>query len=101
MRRTKPKWPPPAPKKFHLDRRAAQLAATTIIQSVQPDDDELLTTKQTSQLLGVSEQWLGVRRARGDGPPFEQMSERVIRYRRGTLRGWLEKRSRLAISEYK
>lgn len=98
MRRTKTKSNSP---KFHLDKRAAQLAATTIIQPVQASDDELLTTKQTAAWLGVSEQWLGNRRANGDGPPFERMSDRVIRYRRGTVRGWLDQRSHLAIAEYK
>lgn len=90
----------PPPTKFHLDKRAAQLAATTIIQPVQPSDDELLP-KQTALWLGVSEQWLGLRRAKGDGPPFERLSDRVVRYRRDAILRWLDQRIRQSTAEYR
>src|SRR4051812_48907845 len=47
------------PRKFHLDKRAAAIAAEP------GDDDELLTTSQMATWLGVSVQWLDIGRHAG------------------------------------
>jgi predicted DNA-binding transcriptional regulator AlpA len=81
----------PSPKNFHIDKRAAMISAADA-----GDDDELLTTKQVAQLLGVSEAWLKKRRADGTGPPYEKISTRCVRYPRNGLRPWREERDRVA-----
>jgi predicted DNA-binding transcriptional regulator AlpA len=82
------------PKKFHLDKRANEIAAAM------GGDDELLNTKQMATWLGVSEQWLEVRRVRGDGPPYERLGPRLIRYRVGKARQWLDERAHQSTQEY-
>jgi hypothetical protein len=86
---------PASPQKFHLDKRAAGLS------TVAGDDDELLDTAAIAAWLGVSTQWLEIGRVRGYGPPFERLAPRVIRYRRGKTRQWLDERSHHCTSEYK
>jgi predicted DNA-binding transcriptional regulator AlpA len=81
----------PSPKNFHIDKRAAMISAADV-----GDDDEMLTTKQVAQLLGVSEVWLKKRRADNTGPPCEKISARCVRYPRSGLRPWREKRDRVA-----
>jgi hypothetical protein len=80
--------------KFHLDKRAAALAATI------PNNDDLLTTEQLAALLGVSTQWLEIRRCKGGGPEYESLSPRVIRYTRGKVKKWLRQRSHKWTKEY-
>jgi Clp amino terminal domain, pathogenicity island component len=82
------------PKRLHLDRRAPTLAA------VEGDDDELLTTQQEADWLGVSPQWLEIGRVRGYGPPFERLGPKIIRYSRGKTRRWLNERTHLRTDEY-
>jgi predicted DNA-binding transcriptional regulator AlpA len=79
------------PKSFHIDKRAAMISAADA-----GDDDELLSTQQVAQLLGVSEVWLKKRLADGTGPPSKLLSPRCRRYPRSLLRPWLEKRDREA-----
>lgn len=76
------------PTRHHLDKRAALLAG------VKGDDDELLTTPETAQWLGVTVQWLELGRMKNFGPKFLKLSNRVIRYRRGHVRAWLKTRAR-------
>jgi len=73
---------------FHLDRRATELAG-----KVAGLDEDLLDTRQTAKLLGVSMQWLEIGRQRGYGPPFIRISPRRVRYRRDRLREWLRSRA--------
>jgi hypothetical protein len=87
----------PAPKSFHLDRRAGELAAICAAG----DPDELLSPKQTSALISYSEVWLAKRRADGTGPPYVMINRRSIRYRRGTLRRYFEVRERKSIAEHR
>jgi predicted DNA-binding transcriptional regulator AlpA len=84
-----------SPTKHHLDRRADQFAAS---DTGQPDD--LLSTKQVADWLGVSTQWLEIGRSKNYGPPFVRISARVIRYRRGDVREWLTGRSHASTAEY-
>jgi predicted DNA-binding transcriptional regulator AlpA len=85
----------PDPKSYHLDKRAQSIIAAT-----SGDDDDMLDTGQCAAWLGLSEQWLEIRRSRGGGPPFERISPRCVRYRRGKVKSWLDKRSHLSTSEY-
>jgi predicted DNA-binding transcriptional regulator AlpA len=78
-----------APRQHHLDRRAAEIKAAT-----SGADDELLSTVQTAAWLGCSIQWLTIGRHRGYGPPYEKLSHRLVRYRRGAVRAWLDTRTR-------
>jgi predicted DNA-binding transcriptional regulator AlpA len=82
------------PKRLHLDRRAATLAA------VEGDEDELLTTQQMSDWLQVSIQWLENGRIQGYGPPFERVGPRMVRYRRSKAKAWLDERTHLRTDEY-
>lgn len=82
-------------KRFHLDRRAARIAAEP------GDPDELLSTIETAEWLSVSVQWLEISRHRGDGPPFLRIGTRCIRYRRDQVRAWLDSRAHACTAEYR
>jgi predicted DNA-binding transcriptional regulator AlpA len=82
------------PEKFHLDKRARTIAATA------GDDDELLDTRELAAWFGVSEQWVEISRHRGFGPPYEKLGPRLIRYRRGKVRLWLDERAHQCTAEY-
>jgi predicted DNA-binding transcriptional regulator AlpA len=83
------------PRKFHLDKRAAAVAAAP------GDDDELLTTVQCANWFGVSVQWLDIGRSEGYGPPFQKLGPHMVRYHRGTVREWLLARTHHSTSEYR
>lgn len=83
------------PQRHHLDRRAARLAADDT-----GDDEDLLSTRETADILAVSEPWLEIGRSRGYGPPFVRLSPRRVRYQRGALREWLRARVHQRTSEY-
>lgn len=53
-----------------------------------PTDDDLLTVKQVSEMLGCSSQALYNLRHRGAGPKSFMLAGR-IRYRRGAVRNWI------------
>ncbi len=78
-----------APRRHHLDRRAAQLLATTIKTTTKAG---MLTTQQLADLLGVSPQWLEVGRIKNYGPPFERLGPRLIRYKPDGVVKWLKQR---------
>ena len=82
-------------KTLHIDKRADSILATTA-----GDDDNLLSTPEMAAWLGCSTQWLEIGRNKGYGPPFERLSPRMIRYRRGKVRAWLNERSHRSTSEY-
>jgi predicted DNA-binding transcriptional regulator AlpA len=84
-----------APVRQHLDRRAAAIIAANV-----GADDELLTTREVSDWIGNSTQWLEIGRSRGYGPPFIRVSQRVIRYRRSDVLKWLSQRTYTCTSEY-
>jgi hypothetical protein len=89
--------PAPVPTKFHIDRRASAILATT----AGADDDELLSTAQTALWLGCSPQWLEIGRSKGYGPPFDRISPRMVRYRRNLVRAWLDQRTHTSTEEYR
>ena len=51
--------------------------------------DELLTERQTAELLNISTRTLQAWRSDSVGPPFIRVG-RTIRYRRGALVAWME-----------
>jgi hypothetical protein len=82
-------------RRFHLDKRAASLAATS-----DDGDDSLLTTAQAADWLGVSTQFLEIARHKGDGPEFVRLSPKCIRYRPAALRQFAIDRSHTHTKEY-
>jgi len=84
-----------SPLRHHLDRRGEQIASQIV-----GDDDELLSTSDVAELLGVSHQFLEIGRHRGYGPKFVRVSARVIRYSRSAVRAWLLERQHQCVSEY-
>ena len=95
MTTTLPKKPKKPPARHHLDRRAAKL-----IHDGDGDDDDLLDTREQSEWLGVSPQWLELGRKHGYGPPFVALAPRIIRYRRGATRAWLAERAQQTAIEH-
>ena len=55
--------------------------------------DPLLNEKQLAAWLGISLPNLQRRRSDGNGPPFVQLSERRIGYRKSAVERWLESRT--------
>jgi predicted DNA-binding transcriptional regulator AlpA len=78
---------PRAPKKHHLDRRAAAIA----VQDTGADD-QLLNTRELAKWLGVSTQFLEIGRHKGYGPRYTRLSPRNIRYKRSDVLAWLATR---------
>jgi hypothetical protein len=83
--------------RYHLDRRASKIAATVAASG---DLDELLSTSVAADLLGVSEQWLEIKRCRGGGPIFWRLSTRRVRYSRRALLEFLAEREHASTAEY-
>jgi predicted DNA-binding transcriptional regulator AlpA len=84
-----------APTKHHLDRRADQISAADV-----GADDDLLTTRQVADWLGVSTQWVEIGRGKNYGPPFTRLTARSIRYLRGDVLKWLKERTHASTAEY-
>lgn len=55
---------------------------------------EILSEREVSNWLGVSEPTLFRHRRDGTGPKFIQLSERRIAYRRSAIEDWLKARER-------
>jgi predicted DNA-binding transcriptional regulator AlpA len=55
--------------------------------------DQLLNEKQLAAWLGISLPSLQRQRSNGSGPPFVQLSERRIGYRKSVVERWLEERT--------
>jgi len=81
--------PKPPPRKFHFDRRIRQILAANIGA---PDD--LLCTKQTAELFGISVEWFEVARCGEYGPQPTVLSPRRIRYSRQSIDKFLRERLR-------
>lgn len=84
-----------ATKNHHLDKRAPRMLA-----DAEGDGDDLLSTRETAQWLGVSEQWLELGRSKNYGPRYTRLSPRMIRYRRKDVWAWLKSRTHKSTAEY-
>lgn len=93
-------------RRHHLDRRAATLLAVGKRSEPEPpkpidDDDELLSTRQVADWLGVSPQWVVIGRGKKNyGPKFVRIGHRRIVYRKDDVRAWLKARTHSSTSEY-
>jgi len=85
------------PTRHHLDRRAAELAAEGA-EAGEPD--QLLTTSDVAEWLGISTQWLEIGRGKNYGPKFVVLSTRRVRYRRTDVLAWLTERTHSHTAEY-
>jgi hypothetical protein len=59
-----------------------------------------LSTVQVAAWLGVSTQWVEIARLGRHGHPFKKLGPRMVRYRRGDVRDWLRRRTRISTAEY-
>jgi hypothetical protein len=89
----------PAPGKLLIDRRAHRLIKHL---RAEKKSDQMLTTQQLAAWLEVSVQFLEIARTKGPGfgPPFKQLSPRLVRYRCGDVTAWLQLRTFASTSEY-
>jgi hypothetical protein len=62
-----------APKRHHIDRRAYRIVAGDA-----GADDDLMSTRQVADWLGISTQWLEIGRCKNYGPRFTADSRWVI-----------------------
>ncbi|QSR23864.1 DNA-binding protein [Hyphomonas sp. KY3] len=60
----------------------------------------MLDEKQAAKHLGVSARTLRNWRVRGGGPKFVRVSARCIRYKRGDLQDWIDRRIASHTSQY-
>jgi predicted DNA-binding transcriptional regulator AlpA len=79
-----------------IDKRIAQIVAAAA-----DNTKEVMTTAEVAQFLGVSEVWVIKKRATNDGPPFEMISPKCIRYSRTKLLKWLGERTRYYMKQQK
>lgn len=54
------------------------------------EKDEILTSAQVADMLGISMGNLATRRHRGTGPKFERRGHRTVIYRRADVDQWLK-----------
>jgi predicted DNA-binding transcriptional regulator AlpA len=66
--------------------------------TVDLENDRLLTPKEAAQLLRLSLSWLAKRRMAGDGPPFLRIG-RSIRYSEFAMRRWAKSRERFSTAQ--
>jgi hypothetical protein len=82
--------------RHNIDRRAGKLAS----ELADGDPDQLDSTTDLSELLGISPEWLEIGRNRGYGPPFVVLSPKRIRYKRSDVVAWLRERTYNRTSQY-
>jgi len=56
------------------------------------DDDQLLTTDESAEFLDVSKSFLAKARRKGSGPAFLELGDRLIKYKKSSLRKWRDER---------
>ena len=81
-------------KKHHIDQRAHTIATDA------GAPEELLSTAQVAEWLGLSTQWLEIGRGKNYGPRFTRLGARSIRYRRCDVAAWLKTRVHTSTAEY-
>jgi predicted DNA-binding transcriptional regulator AlpA len=91
-------------RRHHLDARAHTLVVarrTRTAREGDEGDDDLLTTREVAEWLGVSVQWCEIGRLRKYGPKYTRLSAKIIRYRRSDVIAWLEERAHHSTAEYR
>lgn len=53
--------------------------------------DKLLTSKETAELIGVTEEALTAWRYRRQGPPFLKLGHKTVRYSQDDLNAWFKR----------
>jgi predicted DNA-binding transcriptional regulator AlpA len=56
------------------------------------DDDELLSTAEAAEFLDLSKSFLAKARPKGTGPAFIEMGDRLVKYKKSSLRKWRDDR---------
>lgn len=64
-----------------------------------PNPNQLLSRDEVEGEYGLTRRWLELAALSGNGPPFVKISNRMVRYRRSVLEGWITSRTRLSTSE--
>jgi hypothetical protein len=90
--------PRPIAQTLHIDRRAHQIIAQSGDAAGNPDD--LMSVEAVADWLGVSKQFLDIRRTQNNGPKFTRVSARRIMYQRSDVLSWLEKRKFASTKDY-
>jgi predicted DNA-binding transcriptional regulator AlpA len=79
-----------------LARRGdTDMATTTAAQShrlpiLDIERGGFLNTRAAAEFLDLSDAWLRLLRARGEGPPYARLGRRVV-YKRDDLNAWVER----------
>jgi hypothetical protein len=95
--------PRPIANTLHIDRRAGQIIAQSGDANAQAEihnADDMMSTKEVADWLGVSEQFLAIRRNQHNGPRFIRVSPRKIMYQRRDVLVWLERRKYASTQDY-
>jgi hypothetical protein len=82
--------------KHNLDVRADSIAA----EAPSRHGDDLLSTADTANWLGVSQQFLTIGRVRGYGPKFVRFGPRRVMYKYSDVLAWLAERTHQSRAEY-
>ena len=56
--------------------------------------NQVLSARQLAVHLGVTYQWLGLLRKRGEGPPYFKLNNKHVRYRACDVESWQLSRRR-------
>lgn len=93
----KSKRNPATRQRHHLDRRAEEIAKSPVADG---PPDQLLSTREVADWLGVSIQFMEIGRHKGYGPRFVRLGPRKIVYRRADVLHWLGTRTHASTQEY-
>jgi predicted DNA-binding transcriptional regulator AlpA len=86
-----------APRRHHLDKRAADIAQEGAAAG---GADDLLSTIELAAWLGISVQFLEIARHKNFGPRFVRLTPRRVRYLRSSVIDWLREREHQGTAEY-
>jgi hypothetical protein len=83
-------------------RRNLDLRAGHLVEQGQAvgNADDLLSSQQVANSLGVSLSWVQITRGQGGGPPYVRINKNNVKYRRDAVVEWLKQREYTATAEY-
>ena len=64
-------------------------------------DDVLINSEELARQLRVTPEWVRRMRQQGNGPPFQVLPTKAIRYGQADVLQWLNERSYRSIEEYR